>query len=35
MFIRVKKNGAHEYLQLVTSERIDGRVRQRVIGTLG
>jgi len=35
MFIRVKKNGAHEYLQLVSSERIDGQVRQRVIGTLG
>jgi hypothetical protein len=35
MFIRVKKNGSHEYLQLVSSERIDGKVRQRVIGTLG
>lgn len=35
MFVRVKKNGAHEYLQLVSSERIDGKVRQRVIGTLG
>jgi len=34
MFIRVKTNGPHEYLQLVTSERIDGKVRQRVIGTL-
>src|SRR5580700_8316196 len=35
MFVRVKKNGAHEYLQLVSSKRIDGKVRQRVIGTLG
>jgi len=35
MFIRVKTNGPHEYLQLVTSERIEGKVRQRVIGTLG
>jgi hypothetical protein len=35
MFIRVKKNGTHQYLQLVSSERIDGQVRQRVIGTLG
>ena len=35
MFIRVKKNGRHEYLQLVSSERIEGKVRQRVIGTLG
>ena len=35
MFIRVKKNGGHEYLQLVSTQRIDGHVRQRVIGTLG
>jgi hypothetical protein len=35
MFVRVKKNGQHEYLQLVSTQRIDGRVRQRVIGTLG
>ncbi|MHC4516871.1 MAG: IS1634 family transposase [Planctomycetota bacterium] len=35
MFVRVKRNGGHEYLQLVESSRIDGKVRQRVIGTLG
>jgi hypothetical protein len=35
MFIRVKRNGRHEYLQLVSGQRIDGKVRQRVIGTLG
>ena len=35
MFIRVKNNSGHEYLQLVDSRRIDGQVRQRVIGTLG
>ena len=35
MFIRVKSNSQHEYLQLVSSERIEGKVRQRVIGTLG
>ena len=35
MFVRVKKNGANQYLQLVASERLDGKVRQRVIGTLG
>ena len=35
MFIRVKKNSGHEYLQVVDSRRIDGKVRQRVIGTLG
>jgi hypothetical protein len=35
MFIRIKKNGPYEYLQLVSGERIDGKVRQTVIGTLG
>ena len=35
MFIRVKKNGRHQYLQLVSTHRVDGQVRQRVIGTLG
>ena len=35
MFIRVKRNGGHAYLQLVDSQRIEGKVRQRVIGTLG
>jgi len=35
MFIRVKRNGNYDYLQLVTSQRIDGKVRQSVIGTLG
>ena len=35
MFIRIKKNGPHEYLQLVTGQRIEGKVRQTVIGTLG
>jgi transposase len=35
MFVRVKKNGPHEYLQVVSGQRIDGKVRQQVIGTLG
>jgi len=35
MFIRVKNNGGHEYLQLVSTHRVDGHVRQHVIGTLG
>jgi len=35
MFIRTKKNGPHEYLQLVNNQRVDGQVRQRVLGTLG
>ena len=35
MFVRAKKSGAFEYLQLVHNERIDGRVRQQVLATLG
>jgi len=35
MFVRAKKSGAYEYLQVVESQRLDGRVRQRVIATLG
>jgi transposase len=35
MFVRIKHNGNYDYLQLVDSQRIDGKVRQSVIGTLG
>ncbi len=35
MFVRAKKSGAYEYLQLVHNERIDGKVRQQVVATLG
>ncbi len=39
MFVRVKRSGtgtpAREYLQIVESRRASGRVRQRVIATLG
>jgi len=35
MFVRCKRSGQHEYLQLVENQRIDGRVRQRVLLTLG
>jgi hypothetical protein len=35
MFVRAKKSGAYEYLQLVHNERVDGKVRQQVIATLG
>ena len=35
LFVRVKHNGNHDYLQRVDSQRIDGKVRQHVIGTLG
>jgi hypothetical protein len=35
MFARVKKSGRYEYLQIVHNERSGGRVKQRVIATLG
>ncbi len=35
MFVRLKKSGTYEYLQIVENQRIDGQVRQRVIATLG
>lgn len=35
MFLRVKKTLSRSYLQIVESYRDNGRVRQRVIGTIG
>ncbi|NTV59019.1 MAG: IS1634 family transposase [Deltaproteobacteria bacterium] len=35
MFVRVKKSGSHEYLQIVENRRVEGRVAQRVIATVG
>lgn len=35
MFVRAKRSGRHEYLQVVHSERVNGVPRQRVIATLG
>lgn len=35
MFARIKKSGSYEYVQVVHNERVQGRVRQRVIATLG
>ena len=35
MFARVKKSGPHQYLQLVENKRVNGKVAQRVIATLG
>lgn len=35
MFARIKKSGRHQYVQLVHNERLEGRVTQRVIATLG
>ena len=35
MFVRTKKSGKYQYLQIVQNERVDGKVRQNVIATLG
>lgn len=35
MFARIKRVGSYAYLQLVRTERQDGRPRQRVLATLG
>ncbi len=35
MFPRTKRSGRHEYLQIVHNDRVDGKIRQRVIATLG
>ena len=35
MFPRIKKSGRYEYLQIVHNTRVDGRVRQQVLGTVG
>jgi len=35
MFVRVKKSGNYEYLQVVQSQRVGDSVRQHVIATLG
>jgi transposase len=35
MFARIKRSGAYQYVQVVHNERVEGRVRQRVIATLG
>ncbi len=35
MFVRTKKSGKYEYLQVVHSQRVEGRVQQRVVATLG
>ena len=35
MFVRIKKAGAYQYLQIVHNERVNGRVKQHVIATLG
>ena len=35
MFARVKKSGKYQYLQIVENRKIKGKVRQRVISTIG
>jgi len=35
MFIRAKQRGKRTYLQLVESQRVDGKVRQRLLHSLG
>ncbi len=35
MFARIKKSGKFQYVQVVHNQRVQGRVRQRVIATLG
>jgi len=35
MFVRIKKSGTYQYLQIVHNERVNGRVKQHVIATLG
>ncbi len=35
MFARVKKSGKYQYLQIVENSKIKGKVKQRVIATLG
>lgn len=35
MFVRIKKAGTYQYLQIVHNERVNGRVKQHVIATLG
>ncbi len=35
MFVRAKKSGKYRYLQVVHNQRVEGKVRQQVIGTLG
>ena len=35
MFARVKKSGKYQYLQIVENNKVKGRVKQRVIATIG
>lgn len=35
MFARVKKSGKYQYLQIVENKKIQGKVKQRVMATVG
>ena len=35
MFARVKKSGKYQYLQIVENRKVKGKVKQRVISTVG
>jgi transposase len=35
MFARVKKSGRYEYLQIVENRKVEGKVRQRIVATVG
>ena len=35
MFARIKKSGRYQYLQIVQNQRVDGKVRQQVLSTIG
>ena len=35
MFFRLKATGPYQYLQIAESLRVDGKVRQRILATLG
>ncbi len=35
MFARIKKSGKYQYLQIVENRKVKGKVKQRVIATIG
>jgi hypothetical protein len=35
MFARIKKSGQYQYLQVVENSKVDGKVRQRILSTVG
>nr|WP_211341359.1 hypothetical protein [Desulfoglaeba alkanexedens] len=35
MFARIKKSGKYDYLQIVENQRVNSKVTQRVIATVG